>query len=114
MKRVALCSVALLMIVGCHRGTYAMRDRAIEKFELGQIDESKQLMDQVFAKLPSDGPNLYYLGRVAHSRGYYERAVYWYLCCLDADPKMEVAKPWLEKARDQAGMADRHVDLNLP
>ena len=114
MKWVALCSVALLMVVGCHRDTIAIRNRAIEKFELGQIGESKLLLDQVFAKLPSDGPTLYYLGRVAHTRGYYERAVYWYLCCLDADPKMEVAKPWLAKAREQAGLAGYTVDLNLP
>ncbi len=76
--------------------------------------EIRLTADQVFAKLPSDAPTLYYLGRVAHDRGLYERAVYWYLCCLDADQRMDVAKPWLARAREQAGLAGHSVELNLP
>jgi len=113
MKRMVawgMLAVVAFVASGCGPGLMETRQTAIDKFQLGKIDEAKALLDRVLSRYPSDGVSLFYMGRVYHAKGFHEQAVFYYQSCLDAEPRMTAeVRPWLDKAKADAGTAGQKL-----
>jgi len=100
---------ATLLLVGCSEGLVELRSNGISEFQLGHINQAKKVFQNVLERYPSDPDTLYYMGRVMHAEKFYEQAIYYYQCCLDADPSHKQAERWLVKAEEAAGPASRKL-----
>lgn len=106
MKHLTLCAVFVAALAsGCAPSPEDIRRQAIGKFQLGHPGEAEPLFQQVLARRPSDAISLFYMGRIAEARGFYERAIYYYQCCLDANAGFADARGHLDNVRRRAGTA---------
>ncbi len=98
-----ICVVALS---GCGGpDTRQLVRQGASQFQTGQIDKAEATLKRALAVSPSDPAALFYMGRVYHAREFYEQAVYYYQCCLDADPSYPDVSKYLSQAQRQAGPA---------
>ncbi|MDY7011138.1 MAG: tetratricopeptide repeat protein [Planctomycetota bacterium] len=110
MKRAILASFAVFICVsvvsGCGGpGTRQLVTRGVSQFQTGRLDEAEATLKRALAVSPSDPDALFYMGRVYHVSGFYEQAVYYYQCCLDAVPGYPGLAEYLAQAQRQAGPA---------
>lgn len=104
---------ATLLLSGCTQNVRTLREEGVREFQLGRMEIARAYFRQVLREEPSDPAALYYMGRIAHDRGDLGRAVYYYQCCLDADPGFPTAGEWLLRARADAEAADIPVSEDL-
>ena len=108
MKRLAMCGICVVMFfAGCTPSTAELRSRGTSEFQVGHIPQARQLFQQVLECSPADPVALYYMGRIHHAEGFYEQAIYYYQCSLDADPRNAEARTWLEKVQKEAGLVGK-------
>ena len=104
MRHLAFCGMfAAAFLVGCGPSAGRLSDKGISEFQVGRLDQAEQSLQQALDLNPSLPEALYYMGRVSHARGYYEKAVYYYQQCLDSDPRYTQANRWLAKAQEPLG-----------
>jgi len=99
-------SLPALLLAGC--GGPALDDTsyrapAATALQVGRLDEAEALCRQALSREPSDPYALYCLGLIASARQEWERAIYYYQCCLDADPRYSDARERLLAAEKAAG-----------
>jgi len=106
MKR-RLTAVAWLALwaAGCGETTPELRTRAISEYQVGHVEEARELFRQTLDRDPADRHALYYMGRIASGEAAWEDAIYYYQCCLDVDPSYANARIWLARAEKAAGTA---------
>ncbi|MDY6913153.1 MAG: tetratricopeptide repeat protein [Planctomycetota bacterium] len=108
MKRLAMFGICVaIFLAGCAPSIAELRSRGIGEFQVGHIPQARQLFQQVLERNPVDTAALYYTGRIHHAEGFYEQAIYYYQCSLDADPRNAEARTWLEKAQSEAGLVGK-------
>ena len=108
MKRLLLPAMSVaLLAAGCVGPDPELQTRAVSEFQVGHVTEAKVLFQQALDRYPCDPEALYYMGRIAHAQGAYEDAVYYFQCCLDADPAYADAYGWLARSEQAAGSAGR-------
>ncbi len=83
-----------------------LRREGISAYQVGRYDDAEQHFRQVLVERPSDAESLYYLGRIAESRGNLAEAIYYYQSAVDADPSHAPATIRLEQATDRAEADD--------
>ena len=107
MKQLLIAGLfATMLLTGCGPSTDDLRTQGIAEFQVGHLDKAQSLFDRVLERKPSDGQSLYYMGRIYHATGFYERAVYFYGSAIDADPSLDMARLWLLRANsDLANMS---------
>jgi tetratricopeptide (TPR) repeat protein len=106
MKRRLLVVASLaLWAAGCGPTAPELRARAISEYQVGHIEQSRELFQQALGRNPADQHALYYLGRIASAQSAWEDAIYYYQCCLDVDPSYADARIWLSRAEKSAGSA---------
>ena len=79
----------------------------VSEYQLGRLDKAETMLLRALDTQPSDPEALFYLGRICHDQGSYARALYYYQCCLDADPGYPAAQRYLAEAQRRAGTAGR-------
>ena len=109
MKRTALMGwilmIGLLTVSGCQAGGLNQRlERGITDFQLGRLEKAKAQFEQALAISPSNPDALFYTARIHHTQGAYEHAIYYYQCCVDADPSYPRVREYLASAQRQAGL----------
>ena len=109
MKRTALVGwivlIGLLTLSGCQAvGLQQRLKRGITEFQLGRLDKAKAQLEQALAISPSNPDALFYMARAHHADGAYEHAIYYYQCCVDADPGYPQVREYLAGAQRQAGI----------
>ena len=110
MKRVILASLAVLVCASLLSGcggvdTRQLVRQGVSQLQTGRLDEAEATLKRALAVSPSDPAALFYMGRVYHAQEFYEQAVYYYQCCLDADPGYPDVTKYLAQAQRQAGPA---------
>ncbi len=95
--------LAAMLVSGCGPSAGDLRDQGIGAFQVGRVDRAEDLLQQALDRDPTMPEALYYMGRVQHARGFYERAIYFYQCALDVDPEMAAVRRWLDKAQAELG-----------
>ena len=97
--------LAVTALSGCADAppTEQLVRQAVGDFQVGRIDRAKVTLRRALGQSPSDPAALFYMGRICHAEKYYEQAIYYYQCCLDADPGFAVARKHLTEARKNAG-----------
>ena len=110
MKRNVLMGLSAWLCVVVMSGcggpdTRQLVTRGISQFQTGRLDQAEATLKQALAVSPSDPDALFYMGRVCQARGFYEQAVYYYQCCLDAVPGYPGLTEQLAQAQRQAGPA---------
>jgi tetratricopeptide (TPR) repeat protein len=104
MKSFALAALcAILLLAGCGASTRQLRTQAVSEFQRGKLDTAEILLSRALAKSPSDVESLYYMGRIRHTDGFYEQAMYYYQAALRIEPGFDVARHWLDRAQEQIG-----------
>jgi len=104
MKRIALCGMfTLALLSGCGPSISELRQNGVAEFQVGNADKAKDYFQQVLGRQPYDAATLYYMGRITHSEGAYEKAIWYYQCSIDADPRNEAPKRYLARAEEEAG-----------
>jgi len=105
---IVLEMVAAVLVGGCGPATMddelGYRQKAVSAFQVGHLDEAKELLDRALYTSPADPMALYYLGRIACEEGEWEEAIYRFQCCLGADPGHGDAREWLIRAERAAGV----------
>jgi len=112
MKRVTLCGLATILLAGATLLTVSgcggptpeqLRTKAISEYQVGKLEEARDLFRQVLWTEPADADSLFYLGRICYSQGEYAKAMYYYQSCLDVQPSNEAARRGLAEAKQAAG-----------
>jgi tetratricopeptide (TPR) repeat protein len=85
------------------------RSGAVAEFQVGHLQEAKEVFQQALSRNPSDAFALYYMGRIACARREWEDAIFYLQCCLDADPSYSDARTYLALAEESAGSAGRKL-----
>ena len=91
-------SVLLAILPGCGPSTHDLLKQGISQFQTGHPDKAQEILTEVLSREPSNPDALFYMGKIAQSQGQYERAIYYYQCCLDADPSYVEAARLLAQA----------------
>ncbi len=95
------CATALLAS-GCQSPTISALFKAgVSEYQLGHLEAARQRLTQVLNRSPSHPGALFYMGRISHAEKRYEEAIYYYRCCLDADPAYPGVAELLLEARRQ-------------
>jgi tetratricopeptide (TPR) repeat protein len=103
MKRSCLIAVlAGLLLAGCEPSVGELRTQAISEFQIGHTQQAKDLFQRVLNRTP-DPQSLFYMGQIMESEGFFEQAIYYYQCAIDADPRNGEARLRLAKVMDRAG-----------
>ncbi|KKL26948.1 hypothetical protein LCGC14_2390130 [marine sediment metagenome] len=111
MKRTAWIVLAVLVagVAGPGCGGPAAPDElvnlAVADLQTGRIDRARAMLTRALDQSPSHARALFYMGRLHHAEKFYEQAVYYYQCCLDADPGYVAARTHLAEAQKLAGAA---------
>ncbi len=74
----------------------------ISEFQLGRIDRAESRLAEALQRKPFHADALFYMGRVHQAQNRYDRAAYYYACCLDAAPGYPLGQEYLTRARQQA------------
>lgn len=103
MKRIALSALVLSAILaGCGASSSDLRTSGIREFQVGNNQKARDFFQQSLDRDPSDAACYYYLGRIAHADGFYEKAIWYYQCSIDHDPSHPEVHKWLDKAQAEA------------
>ena len=107
MKRRILVGLSMLLCVvvlsGCGGpDTRQLVTQGVSQFQTGRLDKAEATLKRVLAVEPSNPDALFYMGQVYQAREFYEMAVYYYQCCLDAAPGYPGVAEHLTKAQQQA------------
>ena len=89
---------------GCGPSARDLIDEGIGEFQLGHLDQAEGKLKRGLKGAPADADALFYMGRLCHARKAYERAVYYYQCCLDEAPGYRGARKALAQAQKEAGV----------
>jgi len=92
-----------MLIAGCEPSVSELKSAGIAEYQLGNNQQARQVLQQVLERKPFDPDALYYMGRIVHDEGFQEQAIYYYQCCIDADPSYTAAQEWLTKAQEEIG-----------
>lgn len=93
-----------VLLAGCAApGSADLVKAGITEFQLGQLDKAKATLERVLDQEPSHAEALFCLARIHHAQRAFERAVYYYQCCLDADPGYPDVAKHLAEAQREAG-----------
>jgi len=110
MKHLAWLEIAVataLLMGGCapdaDQNSITNRNDAIAAFQVGHVAEAKDMFERALSWNPADPDALYYMGRISCVEQDWERAIYYFQCCIDADPAFPTARPWLLYAEKAAG-----------
>ena len=103
--------LSAVMLAGCEPTKTELRNSAIGEYQVGNFSQSKEVFEQLLTEYPSDAVSLFYMGRIHHEEGFYEKAVYYYQCCLDANPRYTAARSYLEEAKQAAGQAGEQLQF---
>jgi tetratricopeptide (TPR) repeat protein len=115
MKQLLIAALfATMLLTGCGPSTDELRTQGIAEFQVGHLDKAQSLFDRVLERKPSDGQSLYYMGRIYHATGFFERAIYCYESAIDADPSLDVARLWLMRAKSEAGSSGKILEIIPP
>lgn len=96
--------IAAAALAGCHTPTTAqLVDQGVTEFQVGRQDKAKATLGRALDQSPSDPRALFYMGRICHLEEFYEQAIYYYQCCIDADPSRADAQRHLDEAQAKAG-----------
>jgi len=101
--------VMLAAAAGCGQDIEDIRAKAVEDYQVGRADKAKPLFQAILDRQPSDAGALYYLGRIAMESGDLEMAIYYFQCCLDADPSFAQARGDLRQAEQLARPVGPHL-----
>ncbi len=110
MKTILLVGAVVLscgvILPGCGSPSPAELVKAgISEFQLGRPDTAKEMLQRALAQEPSHPAALFYMARIHHAQKSYVQAIYYYQCCLDADPANLEAANYLRQAQQEAGSA---------
>ncbi|KPK83786.1 MAG: hypothetical protein AMJ81_07310 [Phycisphaerae bacterium SM23_33] len=98
--------VAVTALAGCGTpSTEALVEQGITYFQVGRLDQAETTLKRALDQNPSDPDALFYMGRICDLKGLQERAMYYYQCCMDADPSYVAAQKHLLEAQRQLGPA---------
>jgi tetratricopeptide (TPR) repeat protein len=101
MKRIACLICAAVLVAGCSSTEQSLQS-GIGEFQVGNLDKAKDHFQQVLGRYPRDPVAHYYLARIYHAEGAYEKAIFHYQCSIDADPSNGQPKKWLVRAQEEA------------
>jgi len=107
-QRSAGSVLAAMLLAGCVGPTVddtSYRPKVVKAFEVGRVGEAQSHCERALSRAPSDPFALYYMGRISSARADWETAIYYYQCCLDADPRYTDARRQLFAAEQAAGVA---------
>jgi tetratricopeptide (TPR) repeat protein len=90
-------------LAGCAPSVEQIRTRGVSQFEIGNLDNAEHDFGTVLNQRPTDPDALFYMGRVSHARGQFERAIHYYEGCLIARPDYPGAAQYLEQAKNDVG-----------
>ncbi len=97
-------ALAAAVLTGCGGpSTDELVNRAVADFQVGRVDRAKVLLGRALDRSPSHPLALFYMARIHHAEKSYEQAIYYYQCCLDADPSNAAARKHLAEALKAAG-----------
>ncbi len=102
---IAFVAVALAAIpTGCASvGAGQLVRAGISQFQLGRLDKAKECLEGALRENPSHPQALFFMGRIHHAENSLARAIYFYQCCLDADPGYPEVGKYLRQAQREAG-----------
>ena len=101
-------ALAAAVLAGCGGpSTDELVNRAVADFQVGRLDRAKATLARALGQSPSHPLALFYMARIHHAERSYERAIYYYQCCLDADPGNAAARKYLAEAVKAAGPVGR-------
>jgi len=93
-----------LVPAGCApTGAGRLVSAGVCEFQLGRLDKAEEYLEQAVRDDPSHPRALFFLGRVHHAQNSLPRAIYYYQCCLDADPGYPEVGKYLRQAQREAG-----------
>ena len=81
----------------------------VSEFQLGRLDKARTALQQALDREPSNPAALFYMARIHHAEESYAQAIYYYQCCLDADPGYPEVTRYLDEAQLQAGSGGREL-----
>lgn len=90
--------VAAAALAGCGPNINEMRTKAISEYQVGHAQKAQEQFLKILDRSPADASTLYYLGRIAMEDNRLEMAIYYFQCCLDADPSFAAARQDLRRA----------------
>jgi tetratricopeptide (TPR) repeat protein len=98
--------IVLTVLAGCQTPTtQQLVADGVTQFQVGRLDKAKATLTRALDQSPSSPAALFYMGRIHHLEGFYEQAIYYYQCCIDADPSRADAQRYLDEAQAKAGPA---------
>jgi tetratricopeptide (TPR) repeat protein len=87
---------------GCGPNVNEMRTKATTEYQVGHAQQAQEQFLKILDREPSDPITLYYLGRINMEQNRLEMAIYYFQCCLDADPSFAAARQDLRRAEQLA------------
>ncbi len=110
MRHLAWLPIAVAIILpasGCGPGrnqnSITNRNDAIAAFQVGHVAEAKAMFERTLSWNLADPDALYYMGRISCVEDDWERAIYYFQCCIDVEPGFPTARRWLLYAEKSAG-----------